>query len=342
MKLDVQNKVNVHDWDKNIYSMGGNICHSTAHTNYILASKTNAIARYLSLLSNEGVLVGAAVGFQSRSNNVLLAPFTGRLWLDSLPTVRSDINGTLLKFLELIENFARFLGLTELEVNSSASGLGAVELKKLNFDLTKRFEFELDLELSEEELWQGMEHKRRKNINKAKRSNVVIRELPAAQGIMELRRLQRHSSERIVARGGRDITHEHQAGQNPLMILIESGLGKVIGAEVDGEIVSAGLFTRFNELVYHTLSGHSNQALKTQAPTLLIWDTILRYKEQGARRFNFGGCKISAVAEGDPEHGVYIYKKAFGPACIECTSGSKILRPTTHALVRRIRGLFRR
>jgi len=342
MKLDVLKNVDANDWDTNIRCLGGNICHSSTHTEYIVTGQSNTTVRYLTLMSDDGELTGAVPGFQSRSPHKLLAPFTGRFWLVSMPVVRTDVTVALLEFIRHIEDYARASGNIELAIGSSASANGSVELEKLGFGVIKRLEFELDLDHSEEELWQNMEYKRRKNINKAKRSDVIIQDLPGEEGIAHLRRLQGHSSQRIVARGGRDITHKQEHGHDPLMILLESGVGRIVGARVNDEIVSAGLFTHFNHLVYHTLSGHSSEALKSQAPTLLIWDTILRYKQQGARRFNFGGCKIEAVNKGDPEHGVYVYKKGFGTQCVECSSGYKILKKTTKAVQRRLKSLLRR
>lgn len=342
MKLNVSEKVDAQDWDAKICSLGGTICHSSAQAKYIVSAYPNTSAHYLTLLSDKDEPIGRAVGFQSRSPRKWLTPFTGRFWLVSLPAVQPDVKDALMQFLQQLEHYARACGNTELEIGSSASGAGSVELQKLGFDLTKRFEFELNLDLSEEELFKAMEYKRRKNINKAKRAGVLIQDLPGEQGIAELRRLQGHSSQRIVARGGRDITHKQESIRDPLTVLLESGRARIVGARVNDEIVSAGLFTYFNHLVYHTLSGHSAEALKSQAPTLLVWNTILQYKQQGARRFNFGGCKVSAVNEGDPEHGVYVYKKAFGAKCIECTSGNKILKKTTHAVMHRFKSWLRR
>jgi len=342
MKLEVTENVDPREWDEIICAVGGNICHSSAQADYVVANHPNTTVRYLSLLSDTGELIGAALGFQSRSPRKILAPFTGRFWLDSLPAVRPDVADALMQFLRFLEDYARSAGNTELDIGSSGSRTGALELEQLGFDLTRRLEFELNLELSEEELLKQIGFKRRNKINKAKRSGVMIQDLEGNQGIAELRRLQGHSSQRIIVRGGQDITYKQEQGSDPLIILLESGHARIVGAWFNDEIVSAGLFTYFNHGVYYALSGHSADALKSQAPTLMLWNTILRYKNEGALRFNFGGCKSSAVNEGDPEHGVYVYKKAFQAECIECASGHKILKKTTHAVLRRLKSWLQR
>jgi lipid II:glycine glycyltransferase (peptidoglycan interpeptide bridge formation enzyme) len=101
--------------------------------------------------------------------------------------------------------------------------------------------------------------------------------------------------------------------------------------------VSASFFTTFNGLAYHTLSGHDAKALETQAPTFVLWAMALRFKGEGIQRLNFGGCRMDALEQSSPEHGVYVYKKAFGGAVFECGSGEKILRPA----VRRATNLLR-
>ena len=135
-----------------------------------------------------------------------------------------------------------------------------------------------------------------------------------------------------MARGGPDITYKGGLSKDPIQVLLDSKLGRVVGAELDGQVVSVGLFTCFNGLVYHALSGHSETALRTQAPTLLLWETMKRYKAEGARRFNFGGCSVAAAEEGHPEHGVYAYKKDFGGERLDCSSFSKVLAPVRHGM----------
>ncbi|HYO92717.1 MAG TPA: peptidoglycan bridge formation glycyltransferase FemA/FemB family protein, partial [Pyrinomonadaceae bacterium] len=240
---------------------------------------------------------------------------------------------TLSEFIRLLESHARAAGAVELFFDSFAYRGGALELEQAGFDLARRFEFELDLRRSEEDLWEGMEYKRAKNIKKAMRSGVFIRNLPGDVGLAELRRLQSESGQRIVERGGPDITYRRRDQSDPVETLLNSGCARIMGAEVEGEIVSAGLFTNFNGLVYYNLSGHSRRAMQTQAGTLMLWETIKQYRQEGASRFNFGGCKFDAVNEDSPEHGVYVYKKAFGATCLECASGQKILRPAARKVV---------
>ncbi len=157
--------------------------------------------------------------------------------------------------------------------------------------------------------------------------------LPPQEGLNELRRLQAASSGRIERRGGPRIGLVGAASDDPVRVLLDSGVARIIGARVGSAVVSAALFTLFNGRVYQHLAGHDDTALKTQAPTLLYWESIRRYRMEGAKRFNLGGCKLEAIEPGSSEHGVYCYKRAFGGSAVECASGSKSLRPTARRVV---------
>jgi lipid II:glycine glycyltransferase (peptidoglycan interpeptide bridge formation enzyme) len=255
--------------------------------------------------------------------------------------VRGNSAATLSRFLKAIESHARGAGDVTFQVGSFASPTSTTVLSSLGFCISRRLEFELDLMADEKTLWDGMEYKRRKNIKKAKRLGVEVRELPVDEGVSHLRRLQAASFVRIVQRGGPALTQLDSDRADPTAVLTNAGVGRIVGGFVDGVCVSASFFTTFNGLAYHTLSGHDGKALETQAPTFLLWAMALRFKGEGIQRLNFGGCRIDALEESSPEHGVYVYKKAFGGAVLECGSGEKILRPAVKRAANLLRAAMR-
>ncbi len=342
MRLRFVEQGSPREWDETVRSLGGSIFHSVGWADYVLAGQPHAVPLFFSLVSDDGEEIGAAVGFHERSRRRLLASLTGRLRMDALPVVKDGDARTFGEFLRLLEDYAVGARDSELLLGSFASPDGADSLRRAGYSVTERLEFQIALGPSEEELWENLDYKRRKNLKKAARLGVIVEDLPVDEGVAALRRLQGASAERIVQRGGPDITRRGGEGQDPVGKLAASGLGRLVGARVGGEIVSASLFTCFNGLVYHTLSGHGPEALKTQAPTLLLWETVKRYRREGAARFNLGGCSVEALREDSPEHGVYAYKKAFGGACLRCASGEKILRSAAHGIVRIARALIRR
>jgi lipid II:glycine glycyltransferase (peptidoglycan interpeptide bridge formation enzyme) len=214
-------------------------------------------------------------------------------------------------------------------------------LTPLGFALTRRLEFELDLTKDEKTLWDAMDVKRRQRIKKAKKSAVEVRELEGREGATHLRRLQEASFERITARGGPTLDRVGDDENDSILAFTKTGVGRVVGGFVDGACVSAGFFTTFNGLAYYAVSGHDARGLETQAPSLMLWETLLRLQTEGFTRLNLGGCGVDATVEGSPEHGVYSYKKAFGGTTLECATGEKVLRPRVRKMAELLRGVVR-
>jgi len=342
MRLDVTEQVDTAAWNAQVRECGGTVFHTAFWADYVVASQPNASPVFYTLHDDGGEPLGIALGFRHHSSRRLLSGLSGRLAFDALPVTKGNDPKLLQSFIEGIVDDARAHHDVSLAIGSYASPDGTEVLQACGFALTRRLEFEIDLTRSEEEMWRALERKRRKNINKALRRNVTLQEPPPAEAIAHLRRLQAESARRIVERGGRDITFRGNGAGDPLEVLLASGAARIVCACVDGHVESASLFTAFNGLVYHTLSGHSRAALEAQAPTLLLWESIKRYKAEGMTRFNLGGCSIGAVEEGSPEHGVYVYKKAFGGLCRHLASGFKVLRPCAHMFVRFARAVLPR
>jgi hypothetical protein len=342
MKLQVSESVNKKDWDTKICFAGGTIFHSSIWADYTMAGNPNAVPQYYTLLSDDGEFLGAALGFQDCSPHKLLKRFTRSLWFDAMPVVRNNDGKLFYEFIGLLDSQARRTGYVHLLIESYASRDASSDLEKLGYDLMRRLEFELLLDCSEKDLWSGLESKQRNIIRKAERIGVKLHNLPAQKGVQELRRLQIESGQRILQRGGPDVIYRGEHLHDPVGVLVESGLGTIVAAEVNGAFVSAALFTFFNGLVYFTMAGHDEVALKTQAPTFLLWETIKRFRNDGATRFNLGGCKATAMNKDSAEHGVYAYKKTFGAKCVECATGVKILKKTSHGLISAIKVIVRR
>jgi len=327
MKIQVDEQVDRRQWDELVCRLGGTIFHSSAWAEYIVAAQPNAAPVYVRFLSDPGDVVGAALAFKIASPNRLLAPLSRRLWTESAPAMGQGDGESQKEAARLLRDYARAKGFVSVGIGCYASDSAGADLGDLGFRCERFWEFVLDLQVSEDQLWAGMDYKRRKNIKKAGRLQVTIRDATNEEGIRELRRLQGHSSQRIAARGGPDITYKGNLSRDPVTTLLASPIGRIVCAEVDGQTVSASLFTFFNGLVYHTLSGHSLAALESQAPTFLLWEMIRRFKAEGVQRFNFGGCSAEAETDGHPEHGVYVYKLGFGGRKVDCRSFDSVLRP---------------
>jgi hypothetical protein len=340
-ELRVEAEVDPESWDASLRACHGTIFHTAEWGRYVQAEEPGAHPEFLTLLDVDGSIAGQALVFHSRSSRNLAASFTGRRWLSATPAVRDNTPASSARLIRLIETRARQSGDVSFQVGSFASPDSEAVIKPLGFAVSRRYEFEFDLTSDEKSLWERIDIRRRQPIRKAMKNGVVVKELPADEGVSHLRRLQAESWARIVARGGPALELPESPRDDPTAILIARGFGRIIGGIVDGVCVSASFFTCFNGVAYYTLAGHDAKALETQAPSLVLWEMALRFKAEGIQRFNFGGCGINAVEESSPEHGVYVFKKSFGGAIIECASGEKVLRPRVRRAVNLLRAKIR-
>jgi CelD/BcsL family acetyltransferase involved in cellulose biosynthesis len=320
-------------WDEAARRLDAPLFHSTAWARYSMAGQANLVPVYCSLDDGAGI----ALFFRFASRNALLRPLSTGLYSDAHPWVRGNDPELLAAFLRSIEEQARRDGVVHLTIGSFGTPGHRAELESLGYTLKDRVEFFLRLDQTEEEMWQAMEYKRRKHlrnaIRKAEKMGVVIEELPAAEGAAHLRRLQQSTSRRIEARGGEvGFRLEEARASDPIALLVESGCGIIVGARHQDAVVSAGFFSHMNGMAYYTLAGHAPEAFECQAPTLLLWNTIQRFKAAGARCFNFGGTPYESRNPDHPEHGLYSYKEQFGGSVEVCTTGSKILMPMRYRL----------
>ena len=337
MRLNIYDNMNGCEWDELVTSVGGTIFHSNAWRQYNNAD--NVTPQFIMLTSDTGTLLGAALGFKSYSPKKIFKPFTSRLWFDAVPAIRSNDEDELLEFLQLLKRHALNSGIMEMSIGSFASSWGSNLFERLNFSIKqKRFEFIIHLDKSEDDLWMKLEGKRRRNIKKAKRLGVTIQDLPGKEGLHELSRLQNESNIRILKRGGPDLTRKCQKMLKSSQTLLESS-GRVVGAKVNKKTVGACLITCFNNMAYYMSAGFSQKGLETQAGTLMLWECIKYYRNKGIKIFNLGGCGADAVSSDSPEHGLFVFKKAFGAECLECANSQIILRPINYKAIKILKSI---
>jgi hypothetical protein len=340
-ELRIASRVDPSSWRSSLSAINGTIFHTAEWADWVVAEHPGARAEFYTMPGEYGSIAGLAVGFRGSSSNNLAAPFSRRRWFDALPAVADDSPVAVSRFLSLIERDSRRGGDVTLRVGSFASPNGETVLTSLGYSIIRRLEFAVDLTQDEKSLWEDIDIRRRQRIKKAMKAGVEVRELAADEGVFHLRRLQEASFERIAARGGPALNKRESAATDPTAAITSAGIGRIVGGFVNGECVSASLFTTFNGLAYHALSGHDAKALSAQAPSLVLWQMMLRFQLEGFKKLNFGGCGIDAVEESSAEHGVYTYKKAFGGMRLECASGEKILRPTVRRVTGFLRGVVR-
>lgn len=328
--LDVRTSVDAASWEGILRRLGSNVFHSSEWASYTSFAQPHAVPHYFSL-NDSGGSVCAALGFVSQSRVRVLRS----LWFDALPAVADSSDGVISEFLDMAECWARDSGIHVCSVGSYGYEQGIESLIRQEYALEKRFEFSITLaDRGIDDIWSRMDGRRRNNVKAAQKKGVRVGECSSEEGVETLRRLQAESSERIIQRGGEKIARSYPSGEDPLLILIHRGVARLFIASLGDRPLSALLCSSYKGRIYCIAGGHAHEGLKYNSGTLLQWELIKRFKEEGAREFNLGGCKCESRDEKSPEHGVYVYKKYFGAECRECANGMKILRPISYSLVK--------
>jgi hypothetical protein len=332
MKLIVLNSINDAEWNEKICSFGGSIFHSTNWADYNISLTPSLCPQYFCLYSDENYLLGVALGFTEASKNKIVAKVMKRLNFDSYPLVKESDSQLYADFIDKIKRYAKDNGYVEIYFGSFASFDISDVYLELGFEITRRLEFCIDISKSTEIIWGNIGSKRRNTIRKAIKSGVVVENLPFETGIHELRRLQEATAKRILDRGGPDITPKSSKMSDPLESLMSAGVGFIMAAKINGVYESVCFYTFFNGIVYYMLAGHSKVAFESQAPTLLLWEGILTFRNMGAKIFNLGGCREDAAEHSSQEHGVYSFKKLLCSTPQHCASGKIIVNKLKHKI----------
>ncbi len=160
--------------------------------------------------------------------------------------------------------------------------------------------FEIDLNQSEDELFQNMSPKRRNNVRSATRRGVEVKEKDFVNGIDELYRL---------------ITYSYKRSKIPF---VDSSLFYSVARQIDplhhrllvayynGEPVSAGLFLAYKDRVVCWYAG-TKRITGIHSMTLLFWEAIKQFSKEGYAVFDLAG----AGWEGEP-YGPGKFKSKFG------------------------------
>ena len=182
------------------------------------------------------------------------------------------------------------------------------EIKLKNSKLIKRNTFILDLEKTEKEIWSNFNKKLRNAIRKAEKEGVKISEIKNEQEMRNYYSLSLKTQKNIQKNKGRK-TFSIQ-NYNFFKELWENKLGRFFIAKFGEEIIAGALFLVWNNksIYFHSCSdrGYKNR----QAPSLIQWKAIKKFKSDGIKEYDLGGVTID-LDESDSRFFVYEFKRKF-------------------------------
>jgi CelD/BcsL family acetyltransferase involved in cellulose biosynthesis len=225
----------------------------------------------LALVSDDAIVAGAPVieTRRARRRTWTSLPFT-----DALDILGDDLHVAQLVHQADIERSAA--GVTVLSFRCPVPGHGvASEVGVVH---------ELPLTGSLEVLWAGFDKSRvRSEIRRAEREGVTVSESDNAEGMgtfydLHLKTRQRQGVP-IQPRRFFALVLER---------LIETGLGAILIAEVQGRPAAAAILLRWNRTVIYKLAASERSLLRYKPNHALVWHAIQRAVREGDTRFDFG------------------------------------------------------
>ena len=159
----------------------------------------------------------------------------------------------------------------------------------------------LNLEKSEEELWEGMHKERRRNVNQAIKAGLTFRELESEEDIREVVRL---------------IEQTYQRKHVPISYLsifdevqrVMHDYAHFFGCFTDeGQMIAGQIRLCYRDLVYAWFAGSDEAYFKLRPNDFTMWNVIRWAHNQGYKEFDFGGGGEPGV-----EYGVRDYKLKYG------------------------------
>jgi len=188
-------------------------------------------------------------------------------------------------------------------------------------------EFALDLSPDLETLLAGMHKVHRKNIRRAERNEIAVRQDRSLEALLSLRAMQEVAAERSAERGGGFKVRDRAYFERVQERVYAPGFGELLLAEQHGTPVAALAYLTGARRAITVRSGATPIGYETYAMYLLQYEVIKRAKERGSIELNLGGVTEAAAEEGHPERGLYDFKRGFGGNALRSTGLRVVVNP---------------
>jgi hypothetical protein len=325
--LTVISQVDPEAWDRDVVRLNGNALHTHTWSCYSGESH-GATPLYFILKDISGHADAVSFGLytEKKAGVRLYSSLSfGSMAAASSPEHRKNMTHAILKYCERKRIVA-------LSMNSFGTPHGSEIIPEMGFYSSRRWEFVLNIEGTEKELWDKIHGKKRNLIRKGQKEGLVVANESGKESLLLFQNLAAETYER---KAGQGISYpppgDVSAYQRMHDHLVTPGLGRLYLAFKGEKVVAGAFFVAFNGQVYYMLSSASDEGLKTAAPDLVLWTAMTDFQKEGFRLFNFGGLSESEL-NGQPleQSGLYHFKHRFSPEVLPCFKGKHVLRPIQH------------
>ena len=337
MNVEILTSVDPAEWNDDVKKLGG-CCFHSYEWSMSSSKRSNAKPLYFRWVDESGVVQGGGFGLISgRSLAGIISNKT--LSLGSFPACRDTAIFT--SAIEKIIKYCSKSSIAVLKMHSFGTPFGTEILQELGFSVSKRWEFLINLDISEDELWKKLHSKKRNLIRKGQKQNLSVKKAEHLEDVMEFRTLALETWQRKTIQG---ISFPGVAEEDYYKLLkshlMDTGLGRLYLAYDGKRPIAGSFFVGFNKKAYYMLSSASDQGLKKAAPDLILWTCMNDYQKQGYKVFNLGGVSERDL-NGQPleKSGLYHFKIRFGADVYPCFKGELVLRPKQFKLYSLLKAL---
>ena len=160
------------------------------------------------------------------------------------------------------------------------------------YQLRTRYTFQLPLDLAEHELYEGLAAPLRRQIQKARRSHLQLLQESSPASLLSLIRANEMNGNLIL--GKKSINYQRLKKLSNWLLGEEKGC-LLIAVDSQGQSKAAGLYGFFRGQCIYLAGAVLPEARSSGAMSLLMWEAIVRAKQEGNSVFDFEGSMIKGV-----------------------------------------------
>jgi hypothetical protein len=283
------------------------------------------------LLSNEGELAGVLCSVVQSEFPGMLRRLTARAVVRGGPLGMESCD-----FGRLVEAHGRAAvdaGSIYTVVSNGWETRGTdADLTGMGYQLEPALNFFVDLTRSESELWAAIHPTRRKQVARAERRGLEVRD------VVDVGELPAHYA--LLVRTYRSVglpVFDESLFRAAFEGLVPQGLMRVFGAYADGRLVGSRMVLAYGDTVHDWFAGSEREAKDLYPNDALVWAVLKAFAGGRWKRFDFGG-----AGRPDQPYGVREFKRKFGGEEVAFGTFRTVHRPLTYHVLTGARSLARR
>jgi len=249
------------------------------------------------VLTSDGAPVAGCLAFMTRGR------MNSRIEITSLPVLPDPR-----LFWDGLFEFCKDQGISVLSTHTFGSTETSIAELSNRVALRRRSEYRLDL--TQPDLWHGLNRRHQRLIKKAMKAGLEVRgsdDRTAREMHLQLANLS------LDRRRGRGEVIDSQITAADVDAFLECGAGSIVQAVVGEQVYATMLVARSENGGYAQSSGTSTEGRDLGASHFLFYEVARRMKAEGARVFNLGGASDGSV-------GLEQFKLGLGAERIELES----------------------